>query len=249
MHAPTFIPSISTLLHSRYANPLHQSLHGTLQPILPSPYRPIPHLTIRAESPVHDQLKSADFLERIRGINRIDELNSTAERIGALIPLATEDPNQQVRYAAISRLSNLDASSVSEEDGDRVLTAARYVLMNDRESSCQAGAADLIAGLKLRKGFEDLVECYGRTDDWMLKFSIAAGMGEMGDGRAFEFLKAIVDDEGSDPLFVSAAIGALGELGDERGLEVVDKYLENEDASVRERAAIAHRLLVGDEQN
>lgn len=198
---------------------------------------------------MHEQLNSTDFLERIRAINRIEEIDETSERIGALIPLATEDSNQQVRYAAISRLSNLGASAVSEVDGDRVLNAARSVLMNDRESSCQAAAADLIAGLKLKKGFEDLVECYGRTDDWMLKFSIAAGMGEMGDGRAFDFLKGILEGERNDPLLVAASIGALGELGDERAVPVVERYLESEDDSVKERAIIAHRILIGEEQS
>lgn len=201
---------------------------------------------MKSESPVPEQLGSQDFLDRIRGINRIEEITPTSERISALLPLATEDPNQQVRYAAISRISNFDHEELTAEDEDKVLSAARYVLQNDKESSCQSGAADLIAGLKLRDGFDDLVDVFNRTTDWMLKFSIAAGLGEMGDPKAFGFLTSILQnqDEEQDFLLMAAAIGALGELGDKRGIAVVEKYLENEDASIRERANIAHSMLL-----
>lgn len=198
--------------------------------------------------PVKELLSSEDFLERIRGINRVDELSSSSERVSLLIPIATEDSNQQVRYAAISRISNFDPTSLSEADSEKVLTAARYVLVNDRESSCQSGAADLIAGLKLSDGFDDLVDAYNNTSDWMLKFSIAAGLGEMGDPKAFDFLTSILDNHNSSEfLLTAAAIGALGELGDERAIPVIERYLNSDDSSVRERAVIAHDILVSKE--
>lgn len=203
---------------------------------------------MQAQPAVHEQLCSKDFLERIRGINRIDEIETASDQIEALLPIATEDPNQQVRYAAISRMSSLDETKLSAAETERVLAACRFVLVNDSETQCQAGAADAIAGLKLLGGFEDLVNTFERTDDWMLKFSIAAGMGEMGDARAFGFLTGVLEklDE-SDMLLLAAVIGALGELGDQRGLEVVERYLENEDSAVKERANIAHRMLLGKE--
>lgn len=203
---------------------------------------------MQTDPAVRDQLVSKDFLERIRGINRIDEIATTTDQIEALLPIATEDPNQQVRYAAICRMSNLDETKLSADETERVLAACRFVLVNDSESQCQAGAADAIAGLKLTGGFEDLVNMFERTDDWMLKFSIAAGMGEMGDARAFGFLTGVLEKmDGSDALLLAAVIGALGELGDQRGVQVVEGYLENEDSAVRERANIAHRMLLGKE--
>lgn len=196
-------------------------------------------------SDVTQLLQSEDFLERIRGINRIDELPSISEKLSSLVPVATSDSNQQVRYAAISRLSNLDVSGMSKQEADTVLDAARYVLLNDKEPSCQSGAADLIAGLKLTDGFDDLVDAFNRTSDWMLKFSIAAGMGEMGDPKAFDFLTSILEDTdgGTDILLTTAAIGALGELGDIRGLAVIEKFLNSDEVSIRERATIAHGVL------
>lgn len=201
-----------------------------------------------ADPPVPEQLTSDDFLDRIRGINRIEEISGISNRLSALIPIATEDPNQQVRYAAISRISNFDHESLSDEDAEKVLSAARFVMLNDKESSCQSGAADLIAGLKLSDGFDDLVDTFNRTSDWMLKFSIAAGLGEMGDPKAFDFLTSVLDDkQESDFLLMAAAIGSLGELGDKRGIPVIEKFLSNEDASIRERAKIAHTMLTGTE--
>lgn len=201
-----------------------------------------------ADAPVAQQLASEDFLERIRGINRIEEVSAISDRLSALIPMATEDPNQQVRYAAISRIASFDHGSLTEDDAKKALTAARFVMVNDKESSCQSGAADVIAGLKLTEGFDDLVDMFNTTSDWMLKFSITAGLGEMGDPKAFDFLISVLDNNNEqDFLLIAAAIGALGELGDERGIPVVEKYLSNEDAAIQERAKIAHTMLTGKE--
>lgn len=205
-------------------------------------------LVAAAEAPLPEQLASDDFLERIRGINRIEEVSEISDKLSALIPIATEDPNQQVRYAAISRIASFDHTSLSDEDAEKVLSAARFVMLNDKESSCQSGAADVIAGLKLSDGFDDLVDMFNRTSDWMLKFSIAAGLGEMGDPKAFDFLTSVLDnDQESEFLLKAAAIGALGELGDERGIPVIEKFLSSEDPSIRERAKIAHTMLTGKE--
>lgn len=202
---------------------------------------------MKTDPPVTEQLSSEDFLERIRGINRIDEVDTVTDRIGLLIPIATDDPNQQVRYAAISRLSNFNSEDITPEDSSKVLSAARYLILNEKEPSCQAGAADCIAGLKLMDGFDDLVQLYETTEDWMLKMSITAGLGEMGAPRAFEFLKDVLDEENPDLLLVATTIGSLGELGDKRAVDVVSKYLDADDSAVRERAAIAVANLKGED--
>lgn len=198
---------------------------------------------MQAAPSVQEQLTSEDFLQRIRGINRCDEIESTTERISALLPLATEDGSQQVRYAAISRMASFDHTSISEEDGERILSVARFILSNDKESSCRSGAADMIAALRLHDGFDDLVEAFESTTDWMLQFSIAAGLGEMASPKAFDFLTGVLEKNSSDVLLVAATIGALGDLGDKRALAVVEKYLDNDDSSIRERAVIAHDSL------
>lgn len=200
------------------------------------------------DASIEEQFASDDYLQRIRAINRVEETTSTGTQVDHLVRLAKEDANPQVRYAAISRLSNLDPVRLSAEGSDAVLQVARHALENDKEPSCKAGAADLIAGLKLTDGFDDLIQVFKTTDDWMLKFSVAAGLGEMGDERAFDFLVDILEVGGGEAeyLLITAAIGSLGELGDKRALPVIEKYLDHQDESIQERAQIAHSMLSAD---
>ena len=110
-------------------------------------------------------MESTDFLERVRGITRASEIGTTSGKVAALLPLATRDDNAQVRYAAISRLASLELPGLTETERADILTGARFVLANDKESSCQSGAADLIAGLKLSDGFDDLFAAFNSTSD------------------------------------------------------------------------------------
>lgn len=184
---------------------------------------------------------SDDFIERIRSINSTS--TASPEDTRHLLNLITKDTNPQVRYAALSRLSNLPPPS-SPDQCTEILEAARWTLTNDTEPSCQAAAADLIAGLKLNEGFVDLVKAYDGTSDWVLKFSIVAGVGEMRHPEAFDFLqRVLLKEKEEEVLVVAACVGALGDLGDKRGVDVVKPYLEHEDSSVNERAKIAFELL------
>lgn len=188
-------------------------------------------------------MTSEDYVERLRGAARVKALPEP-ERLNALINLCN-DSNSQVRYTAVSGLSGFESSSLSEEEGKRLLEVMRKLMYDDGESSVQAAAADVIAGLGLKEGFDDLVKLFGRTKDWMVKFSIVAGMGGMGE-KAFWFLKELVVGEGEiDSLVLTGAIGALGDLGDPRGLELVEAYLESKDTSVKERAKISYDMLKG----
>lgn len=202
-------------------------------------------VSMEAAPSVQELLKAEDILNRIRGINRIGELGSTSDMASALIPLATKDAHPQVRYSAISRISNLDREQLSEDDKGGILEAIRFVLLKDTESSNQSAAADVIAGLGISEGFDDLVDMFHKTSDWMLKFSITAGMGEMADPKAYDFLASVLEKvEDQDVLLTSAALGAIGELGDERGISLIERFLECEDSSIRHRAKIAHDMLV-----
>lgn len=195
-----------------------------------------------------DLLGSPDFVKRMKGINEVRTRHTgAAEVVGALLPIAAGDDNPQVRYMAISQLAGLKASEVSADDGKRVLDTCLTMLREDTDSSCQAGAADAIAGLKLQDGFDSLVDTFNATSDWMLRFTIAAGVGVMSNPRSFEFLTAVLDaaqPEG-DELLIAATIGALADLGSTEALPIIGKYREHPDASVKERADIAHNVLSG----
>lgn len=208
-------------------------------------YAQTKHAPKMCDPTIEEQFASPDYLQRIRAINRVEQSTSTNTQVDELVRLAKDDQNPQVRYAAISRLSNLDSARLSDDSANAVLQVARHALEHDKEPSCKAGAADLIAGLKLTEGFDDLINIFNTTDDWMLKFSVAAGLGEMGDARAFDFLAKILEDGGeeADFLLITAAIGSLGELGDKRALPAIEKYLDHKDSSIQERAQIAHAML------
>lgn len=193
-----------------------------------------------------DLLASPDFVQRIKGVNEARTRFSDAKGVvAALLPLAAADANPQVRYMAISQLAGLDAADLGEDDGVRLLDTCTTMLREDTDPSCQAGAADAIAGLRLQEGFDTLVDTFNNTSDWMLRFTIAAGVGVMNNPRSFEFLTAVLDaaqPEG-DELLVAATIGALADLGNTDALPIIAKYREHPDASVQERASIAHEVL------
>lgn len=193
-----------------------------------------------------DLLASPDFVKRIRGVNGVRERYTTASGvIGALMPLVANDSNPQVRYMAVSQVAGLDAGEISATDGEQVLETCLTMLEKDTDPSCQAGAADAIAGLKLQDGFDKLVDTFNSTSDWMLRFTIAAGIGVMANPRSYEFLTAVLDsvEPVGDELLLTATIGALADLGNVDALPLVDKYLDFPDKAVQERANIAHDIL------
>ncbi len=94
-------------------------------------------------------LSSEDFGDRLQGINHLRPIK--AEEAFELLQPVLRDSNARVRYAAMSLLG-----TVGRVDLDRSLQLLR-VGLKDSESDVVAAAADAIAGLKLREGYEDLL--------------------------------------------------------------------------------------------
>lgn len=178
---------------------------------------------------IRQMLKAENFGDRIKAINLLRTIDP-AEALILITPLC-DDPNTRVRYAAVSQIGTL-----GEQDkalAYKVLSAS----LGDPEPDVQAAAADALGGLKLTEALDDLHELYGMTSEWLVKMSIVAGLGEMGDVRAFGLLQsALADDNG---LVSVAAIGALGELKDPRAIELLLPYVANDDWQVRHRIAQA----------
>lgn len=137
--------------------------------------------------------QDSTFLERIRLINKVSDA-PTEDQVTSLISLARTDPNAQVRYTALSRLSNVDVASPGvQQHTDDILAIARNALQGDSEPSCRSAAADLIAGLRLNDGFDDLVAAFNNDSaDWVLKFSICAGVGYMRHPQSYDFLSSVL---------------------------------------------------------
>lgn len=182
---------------------------------------------------VQKLLNSDDYGDRLSGVNQLRQLDP-AIAFEMIQPLIV-DPHARVRYSAVSQMDTL-----GDRDRQLTLELLRDRLQHDQELDVRAAAADAIAALKLTEAFDDLAQLYRELDEsegWLVKMSIAAALGEMGDSRAFELLNEAI---ASDNIPIkTAAIGALGELGDERAIPLLLAVAAHEDWQVRYRAAQA----------
>jgi len=174
-------------------------------------------------------LQAEDFGDRIKAINLLRNIEPALAF--QLIQPLVDDPNTRVRYAAVSQLSTL-----GEQDKATAYTVLSASL-GDPEPDVQAAAADGLGALKLTDAMDDLKELYETTSEWLVQMSVVACLGEMGDPRGFELLKAALQQDNS--LVAVSAIGALGELKDERAISLLLPYISDPDWQVRHRTAQA----------
>lgn len=185
-------------------------------------------MSITPES-VSALLDSHDFGDRLRAVNQIRQLDPSTGF--TLIQKVLEDNNPRVRYAAVSQLSSLghqDKSQAKELLRDR---------LRDSEPDVQAAAADTIGALKLTEFFEELQHLYQTSSEWLVRFSIIAALGELGDLRALALLQDALGSQ--NELMQTAAIGSLGELGDDRAVPLLTPFAQNSDWQIRYRVAQA----------
>lgn len=186
-------------------------------------------MSVTPES-VRDRLSSEDFGERLSALNQLRQLDPSIAF--EIIQPAITDQSVRVRYAAVSQMSTLGRCNPS-----LALEILRRCLLEDPEPDVQAAAADALGALNLTDAYEDLEKLYQQTPEWLVKFSIIAALGELGDPRSFNLLEtALQSDNG---LIQTAAIGSLGELGDERAIPLLLPFVSNEDWQIRHRVTQA----------
>lgn len=192
-------------------------------------------MSISPES-VKQLLDSADYGDRIRGLN---QLRSLPDEIAfPLIQPLVNDSNARVRYAAISQFDRL-----GQQDETVALELLRDRLRNDPEIDVKSAAADAIGTLKLREAFDELQQTYFQTQEWLLQMSIIATLGELGDPRGLDLLKAALSND--NEMVLTAAIGAIGELGDPQAIEWIASFASHPDWQIRYRLAQALGRLGG----
>ena len=186
---------------------------------------------------VKKQLESEDLGDRLRGVNEIRELEPA---IGfELIQSAITDENARVRYSAVSQFDTLGT-----QDLDKSLNLLRG-LLQDPEADVKAAAADCLGGLKLVAAFDDLLQLYQSTGDWIIKLSVVAALGELGEPRGFEVLKHALGED--NDLVRTAAISSMGELGNTEAVSILAPYASDSDWQIRYRVAQALNRLGTDE--
>jgi HEAT repeat protein len=178
-------------------------------------------------------LNSQDFGERLSGINQLRQLDPAIAF--QLIQSTVTDPNVRVRYAAVSQFSSL-----GQQNRERSLEILRRSLLEDPEPDVQAAAADSLGALQLTDAYEDMQAVYQRSSEWLVKFSVIAALGELGEPRSFDLLAEALHSD--NDLVKTAAIGALGELADERAVPLLLPYASDVDWQVRHRVvqALSH---------
>ena len=194
-------------------------------------------MSITPES-VKELLGSDNFGDRIRAVNQLRQLE-VAIAFELIQPVVT-DSNTRVRYAAVSQMDTL-----GHQDLQKSLTILRDRLFNDPEADVQAAAADALGALKLKDAFLDLQQVYQQSPEWLVKFSIIAALGEMGDERSFDLLQEALTSD--NDLVQTAAISSLGELGDPRAVSFIIPYATHPDWQIRYRVVQALHRLGGSE--
>lgn len=194
-------------------------------------------MSVTRES-VQELLSSEDFGQRISGVNQLRQLEPSVAF--ELIQPVVNDTNTRVRYAAVSQLDTLGT-----QDLQAALTILRDRMINDSEPDVQAAAADALGALKLTEAYEDMLQLYRSTPEWLVQFSIIAALGELGDPRSFDLLEEALNSETS--LIQTAAISSLGELGDARAVPLLIPFATNSDWQMRYRLVQSLSKLGGAE--
>ncbi len=194
-------------------------------------------MTITPDS-VKQLLNSEDLGDRLKSVNLMRQLEP--EIAFELAQIAANDSNPRVRYSAVSLFDTL-----GNVDRNISLNILRDRLLNDTEFDVQAAAADALGGLQFKEAFDDLVQVYQSTSEWLLQFSIISILGLIGDERGFDVLiKALDSDNG---LVQTAAISSLGDLGDQRAIEKLALFVDHDDWQLRYRLAQTLTRLGGNE--
>lgn len=190
-----------------------------------------------APEQVQALLQEADWGRRLQGVEQCRRL--PPDEALALLKTVVTDRNARVRYAAVSQLGNM--GGLSPEQKRELLPLLRERLYGDTEPDVQAAAADALAGLGLQEAYGDLERAYRESPEWLVKFSVLAGLGVLGDRRAYPLLLEALTDP--NELLQMAAIGALADLGDAQAVPALGALVRHPDWQIRLRVAQAlHRL-------
>ena len=187
---------------------------------------------------VRQLLSSSNLGDRLKAVNQLRQLPPSIAF--ELVRVACGDSDTRVRYAAVSQLSSLGQENLAKSE-----EILRDRLLNDSEPDVQAAAADSLGGLQLADAFEDLQQVYRSTPEWLVKMSIVAAMGELGDSRAFSLLEDALKSD--NELIQTMAIGAFGELGRPEAVPLLIPFSDRDDWQVRFKLVQALSQLGGPE--
>ncbi len=183
---------------------------------------------------IRQLLVSEELGDRLRGVNELRQIEPAIAF--ELIQTPITDKDTRVLYAAVSQMSSLGTKNLTSSE-----EILRDCLLNDPEPDVQAVAGDALGALKIIQAFENLQQVYQNTPEWLVKLSIVAAVGEMGEAKAFSLLEDALKSD--NELIQTMAISALGELGNVAAIPLLKPFATHNDWQIRYRLVQAlHRL-------
>ena len=169
--------------------------------------------------PLIDALENQDWIVRMHAAKALGRIKD-ARAIEPLIPLL-QDKVKAVREEATIALAAI---------GDAALPSLLEALKHP-EWLVRLHAGEALGKSRSADAVEPLLWVLFNDHDQAIREDVIRALGQLGDGRALEFLMTVMKEPGLRPL----AVDALGKIGDRRAVQVLIAVLEGGDRPVASR--------------
>jgi HEAT repeat protein len=174
----------------------------------------------RVLSPLIDALGNQNWIVRMHAAKALGRIKDR-RAIEPLIPLL------QDKVKAVREEVTITLAAIGEAALPSLLEALKHpewlVRLHAVEALGKSRSADAV---------EPLLWALFNDHDQAVREDVVRALGELGDGRAMEFLITVMKEPGLRPL----AVEALGKIGDRRAVPVLIAVLEDSDRPVASRA-------------
>ncbi len=173
----------------------------------------------RVLEPLIASLRNRDWIVRMHAAKALGRIGHSA----AVTPLISllQDSVKAVREETAAALAAI---------GDAAIPSLLAELKSP-EWLVRLHAVEALGKTKSPAAVEPLLSALFNDSDTAIKEDAIRALGQIGDGRAFEFLVQVMKEPGLRPL----AVEALGRLGDSRAVPVLIKVLRGEDRPAQSR--------------
>jgi HEAT repeat protein len=168
---------------------------------------------VRVLAPLMTALNNKDWIVRMHAAKALGRIKNP-DSIEPLIPLL-QDRVKAVREEATAALAAI---------GDAAIPSLLSALTHS-DWLVRLHAVEALGKMRSAEAVEPLLSVLFNDHDAAVREDAIRALGQIGDGRAFDFLVTIMKEPGLRPL----AVEALGQLDDERAVPVLIKVLEGVD--------------------
>jgi len=176
----------------------------------------------RVLAPLIDALRNRDWIVRMHAAKALGRIRHPTA-VEPLIPLL-QDAVKAVREETSVALAAI---------GDAAIPSLLAALTH-QEWLVRLHAVEALGKTKSPAAVEPLLSALFNDADTAVKEDAIRALGQIGDGRALEFLIHVMKEPGLRPL----AVEALGLIGDRRAVPVLIKVLEGDDRPERSRIVV-----------